>query len=145
MQVQSRRGCAPCHHARFPCSLHAGTSIPISAICKEAEGPGVLLVDNAALTDHVKKEAPSQRTRHFERATMLVKWAVMRLLVKLYLVKTEYMIADIFTKAVDKETFQRLRNNMMNVGGDENVAGMYARASRMMVKMSDTLGRFGGI
>ena len=33
------------------------------------------------------------------------------------LVKTEYMLADIFTKATEKNTFLKMRNRMMNVHG----------------------------
>ena len=34
-----------------------------------------------------------------------------------YLVSTDNMVADIFTKATDKATFTRMRNSMMNVHG----------------------------
>ena len=112
---------------------------------RPAMGPGVLLIDNAATRDHVKKEGPSQRTRHFERATMVVKWAALRLLVKLHLIKTESMIADIFTKAVDKETFLRLRNNMLNLSADEGIAVTYARAVRLLTSLREALGRLGGV
>ena len=86
----------------------------VKAVCCAARMPAMgvsaLLIDNSATTEHVKKEGPSQKVRHFERPTMLVKWAVLRLLIALHLVSTDYMIADLFTKAVDKDTFQRLRN-----------------------------------
>ena len=97
------------------------------------------------MSHHVLKDGPSQKTRHFERATMLVKWAVLRLLINLHLVKTEFMIADIFTKAVDKDTFLRLRNNMLNLAADETIESTYARAARLLSSLRDALGRLGGV
>jgi hypothetical protein len=112
---------------------------------RPAMGPGVLLIDNAATRDHVLKEGPSHRTRHFERATMLVKWAVLKLVLKLYLVETASMIADIFTKAVDKDTFLKMRNNMLNLSADETVGATYARAARAAESLRKMLGRLGGV
>ena len=112
---------------------------------RPALGPGVLLIDNAATRDHVLKEGPSHRTRHFERATMLVKWAVLKFILKLYLVPTASMIADIFTKAVDKDTFLKMRNNMLNLSADESIGATYARAARLMNSLRATLGRLGGV
>ena len=37
---------------------------------------------------------------------------------KPYLVTTSHMIADIFTKATDRGTYVRARNEMMNIGGE---------------------------
>ena len=59
----------------------------------------------------------SARTRYYERATLLFKRAVLLLILKPYLVGTKDMMADIFTKAVDKPTFVRMRNGMMNIHG----------------------------
>ena len=42
----------------------------------------------------------------------------MLLIVKPYLVKTENMLADIFTKSTDKGTYAKMRNAMMNVHGN---------------------------
>jgi len=74
---------------------------------------------------------------------VFIKWAAMRLLVKLYLVKSEFCIADIFTKAVDKETFLRLRNNMLNLAAAESMVTAYGRATRMMANLSALIGRLG--
>ena len=74
-----------------------------------------MIGDNKALFDNVQKEGASTRTRYYERATLLIKRAVLLLILKPYLVSTQYMLADIFTKATEKATFIRLRNRMMNV------------------------------
>ena len=57
----------------------------------------------------------------FERTTAFVKWTVLRLIIALRLVRSEFCIADIFTKAVDKDTFFRMRNAMHNSSADESV------------------------
>ena len=113
------------------------------AVKRPAMGPIPVLGDNSAMHQLVTKEGASQLTRHFERATVFIKWAAMKLLVKLHLVKSEFCIADIFTKAVDKETFLRLRNNMLNLGASESMLTMYGRAARMIENLSVLLGRLG--
>ena len=45
---------------------------------------------------------------------MLIKRAVLMLLLSPYLISTHCMIADIFTKALDKGTFIKFRDVMMN-------------------------------
>ena len=82
--------------------------------------------DNKAFYEAVSQEGASARTRYFERALMLVKRVVLLLLVAPFLVKTEYMAADIFTKATDKGTFFKMRNYMMNVNG--NLRGSLSEA-----------------
>ena len=82
-------------------------------------------------------------SRHFERATVFVKWCVLKLLVKLYLVKSEYMIADIFTKAVDKDTFLRLRNDILNLGASDSLGATYSRLSRMVDSLKAGMSRLG--
>ena len=67
----------------------------------------------------------------------------MKLIVNLHLVASENMIADIFTKAVDKDTFLRLRNNMLNMGASEPLRAAYGRVSRMVENVSRLLGRLG--
>ena len=49
---------------------------------------------------------------------MLVKRVVLLLLAMPFLVSTDYMAADIFTKATDKGTFFKMRNYMMNINGN---------------------------
>ena len=69
---------------------------------------------------------------------MLVKRAVLLLLLYPYKVSTDYMLADIFTKATDKGTFLKMRNNMMNVHGNlrgplHEALSVCAGASRRMI------------
>ena len=77
-------------------------------------GPTAALGDNQALYILIQQEGASARTRYYERATLLIKRAVLLLLFRPYLVKTTDMIADIFTKATEKGAFFKFRNVVMN-------------------------------
>ena len=58
---------------------------------------------------------PNVRVRHYERATLLFKRAVLLLLVSAFKIADTDMVADIFTKAVEKAKFTQARDFMMNV------------------------------
>ena len=77
-------------------------------------GPTAMMTDNKALYLTIDQDGSSRQTRHYERATLLVKRAVLIRVLKMYKVDTKDMLADIFTKATDKTDFYRLRNVMMN-------------------------------
>ena len=47
----------------------------------------------------------------------MFKRAVLLLILTPYLVKTDKMVADMFTKALDKSAFALFRNTVMNVHG----------------------------
>jgi len=81
-------------------------------------GPTIVIGDNSAMHDLVTKEGASSRSRHFERATIFIKYAVMRLIVVCLLVGTKFMSADVFTKATDEATFKTLRGILRNQAQD---------------------------
>ena len=72
------------------------------------------LGDNKAMYILVTQEGASARTRYYERATMLIKRAVLMLLLVPHLISTHCMVADLFTKALDKGAFIKFRDVMMN-------------------------------
>jgi len=72
------------------------------------------LGDNQALFTSIQQEGATSRTRYYERAIMLIKRAVLLRLLAPFLVGTNQMIADMFTKAVEKASFFTYRNEMMN-------------------------------
>ena len=80
-------------------------------------GPTAVLGDNKANFTTSQQVGASSRTRYYERAVLLFKRAVLLLILTPFLVTTDYMMADIFTKATDKATFIKMRNAMMNVHG----------------------------
>ena len=61
---------------------------------------------------------------------MLVKYAVLRLFIATLLISTKEIIADIFTKAVEKDIFILMRKHLLNLGGDTAHHVMHGRASR---------------
>ena len=90
----------------------------LEGIGRPVFGPSSLLGDNSAMNDLVSKEGTSSRSRHFERATIFVKYAVMRLVVICLLVGTKFMSADVFTKATDEATFKTMRAILRNQSED---------------------------
>ncbi|KAL1500408.1 hypothetical protein AB1Y20_013065 [Prymnesium parvum] len=105
----------------------------LMGIDRPAVGPIALFCDNQAMFMLVQSNVVSQRTRHFERAATLVRWAVLRLLVRPYLVSTDQMIADVFTKAVEQDVFQRFRELLLNAERDATVLSkVYRLLARWM-------------
>ena len=74
-----------------------------------------MLGDNDALWKTVHHEGHSARVRHYERATLLFKRAVLLLILSPFKISDSDMVADIFTKAVEKAKFVRMRDFVMNV------------------------------
>ena len=58
-----------------------------------------MLGDNQAMYTLITQEGATSRTRYYERATMLIKRAVLMLLLVPLFISTKHMLADIFTKA----------------------------------------------
>ena len=80
-------------------------------------GPTMCQGDNKSNTTTSQQVGSTSRTRYYERAVLLFKRAVLLLILFPFQVDTKQMIADIFTKATDKQTFVKMRNKMMNVHG----------------------------
>ena len=109
----------------------------LDGIARPVEGPTAILGDNSAMVELVTKEGASSRTRHFERATVLIKYAVLQLIVAVYLIGTKFMCADIFTKATDELTFKTMRTLIRN---SKEPAETYAlRAARWINNAMRTL------
>jgi hypothetical protein len=80
-------------------------------------GPTPMLGDNQALVTSVQQDGATARTRYYERCTEMFKRAVLLLILTPFLVSTNNMIADMFTKAIDKAAFTLFRNTAMNIHG----------------------------
>ena len=98
---------------------------------RPAVGPTTALGDNKAMHEFVVKEGTSSKSRHFERSTIFVKYAVQKLIVVCKLVGTAFMIADVFTKATDEKTFKRMRAHLRNIP-EEDDESRFARIGRML-------------
>mmetsp|Transcript_20002 Transcript_20002/g.49885 ORF Transcript_20002/g.49885 Transcript_20002/m.49885 type:complete len:224 (+) Transcript_20002:5021-5692(+) len=93
-------------------------------------GPTILLGDNKASYDIIVKSGLTARTRYFERTTLLVKRLYMMLVVTPFLISTKDMVADVLTKCVDKATFYRMRDYMLNVSNGPSAEHDSVRLSR---------------
>ena len=66
-------------------------------------------------------------------------------MIEMYLVKTIYMVADIFTKATDTDTFLKMSNNMRNVRSVRWAPStVEAKANRLLQAFEKTCMRFRG-
>jgi hypothetical protein len=113
----------------------------LEGIQRPVTGPTTMLGDNKAMNELVVKEGSSQKSRHFERATIFVKYLVMRLVVLCRLVKTTAMVADIFTKAADNDTFFRMRRELRNLPREDYGAAMARRATRIGTYIMNAMSR----
>ena len=98
------------------------------------------LGDNKAMYKAVTKEGTTSRTRYFERATIFVKYAILRRIIKSYLVPTTEMVADIFTKAVDAQTFAKMTREMCH-RVPWTAETVHAKASRLLRALERTFSR----
>jgi hypothetical protein len=112
----------------------------ISNMKLKVMGPTALLVDNSALLPVVMKDGASSRTRYFERSTLFVKYAYLREYVTPMLVGTADEVADIFTKAVDIATFEKLRQYFFNAASLKPVRD---RAMKLLVKLNSVVQSYG--
>ena len=75
--------------------------------------PMNVITDNDAAMHAIRNPGTTQRTRHFESWQMYCRKLKLRLLIEIFWIPTADMIADIFTKCVDKTTFLRLRSKLV--------------------------------
>ena len=98
-------------------------TVAVQIVSEEIKRPVVkptpILIDSQAARDSIVKPGATARTRFFERAITLIKRLYMLLMVMPHLIPTSLMVADIFTKAVDKNTFERMQAYLLNMP-DEN-------------------------
>lgn len=73
-------------------------------------GSTILAVDNTAAIDVANDYGVTARTKHFERVMHFLREKVADLFIKMVYVNTKHQLADIFTKALDRADFIRLRN-----------------------------------
>ena len=68
---------------------------------------------NKAAVDVIKFPGATKRTVHFDRWLHFARELCLRNKVEMFLVKTEDMMGDIFTKALDKTKFLKCRDYLM--------------------------------
>ena len=77
------------------------------------DGPLPCLTDNKAAYDVIRNPGATKRTIHFARWMHYARELQQRNQIKIHLIGTEEMVADIFTKPLDPTTFRRFRDYLM--------------------------------
>lgn len=105
-------------------------------------GATLFMVENQAMMQMVQKEGMTSRTRYFERATLclFVKEAYVKGVVDLVLVSTVEEVADIFTKALDATTFNKMKAYIFNVADKV----MAERGMKLLGKLQSAVRMFQG-
>ena len=91
------------------------------------------------MTEAVNKEGVSQRTRYFERSTVLIRYAIIKNLVATLLISTEQMVADVFTKPLDETKFDKFCAVLLNTSW--GYRGFKAKLGRLAKALEKTLNR----
>ena len=106
------------------------------------KGPTLMMIDNEAMLKLCSKDGATARTRYFIRATTFVKDAAQKCIIKLVLVPTDLEIADLFTKALDQGTFEKMRDYLFNHGVTFKTKEMGLKAEKMVMKLNSILSMF---
>ena len=80
-----------------------------------ADGPTPLGVDNKSARDLAYNPEMHKQTKHILRRHFFVRDMVEKMEIKVPYVPTDKNLADIFTKPLDPQTFERLRAAIMNI------------------------------
>ena len=89
----------------------------ISFISPDLELPTAGINDNKAAVDVIKFPGATKRTVHFDRWLHFARELCLRNKAEMFLVGTDDMMADIFTKALDKTKFLKCRNYITHKTG----------------------------
>ena len=111
-----------------------GVRMVLADLRCEVRSATPLIGDCQATRDIITKAGSTQRTKYFERATLLVKRLFMLHVVTPILVRTDDMIADIFTKAIPRDKLVRCRQYMLNHTDSEGPTGALSAKARRIWK-----------
>jgi len=104
------------------------------------QGPTPMLGDCRATRDIIVKPGSTQRTKYFERATLLVKRLFMTRIVVPILIRTDDMVADIFTKALPRDKLAKCRTYMLNEDRNSSSMGALSAKARKIWKHLRSVG-----
>ena len=77
----------------------------------------ILGADNTAAIDIVKAYCASGRSKHFERWIAYIRDLYQRHVIEIFHLATDKMPADIFTKALPRESYVRFRDTLLGMRG----------------------------
>jgi hypothetical protein len=89
----------------------------IAFICDSLAAPSAALIDNKAAYDVIRFPGATKRTVHFARWLHFARSLCLHNRIEMFLVGTDDMMGDIFTKALDKTKFLKCRDYMMTSVG----------------------------
>ena len=76
--------------------------------------PVAINTDNEAAVSTIKKPGATARTRHYERWVLYGREQFLKRISYPTWVATKHQVADIFTKALDKTSFLKFRDALLN-------------------------------
>ena len=79
------------------------------------KAPSACITDNKAACDVIKYPGATKRTVHFDRWLHFARELYLLNKIQVYLVSTDVMHADGFTKPVDKTKFLKCRDYLLSV------------------------------
>lgn len=85
----------------------------IAFLVDDLAAPTACLIDNKAAVDVIKYPGATKRTVHFDRWLHFARWMCLQNKTEVFLVGTEDMMGDIFTKALDKTKFLKCRDYIL--------------------------------
>ena len=111
-----------------------GVRLVLEDMGARVHGPTALLTDCQAARDVIIKPGSTQRTKYFERTTLLVKRLHMLNIIDPVLIRTDDMIADALTKPVDRSKLGKFRNRMLNQDHGPGTMGALSADARRLWK-----------
>ena len=79
----------------------------------DVKGPMPCICDNKAACDVIKQPGATKRTTHFNRWLHFAREQCLANAIEMYLTGTDNMMADIFTKPVDKTKYLKCRDYIL--------------------------------
>ena len=76
--------------------------------------PVTIKCDNEAAVSSIKNAGSTQRNRHYERWLQYGRQQYLNLISAPFWISTDIMIADVFTKPLDKTAFLKFRAGLLN-------------------------------
>ena len=86
----------------------------VNFISSSLKLPTAAITDNKAAVDVIKYPGATKRTVHFARWLHFARELCLRNKAEMFLVGTDMMMADIFTKPLDKTKFLTCRDYLMS-------------------------------
>ena len=92
---------------------HGSPGFDVDLACPQAE-PTPVIEDNSACIEWARDMVVSRKTRHFHVSYHLAKEHVILGTIRMHYAKTSDQLADIFTKALNAEVFDRHQHVLHN-------------------------------